>query len=165
MNIQMTSIGSIVSPYEKQEDMPIQGCFKPDITACAVVDSAYQQGLLHLDQFSHAILIYYFHQSKEVRLLAKPFLEDELHGVFAIRSPYRPNHIGISIVRIKEIIENRLYFYEPDMFNGTPLLDIKPYVSHFDYRNDVTSGWIDKHFESDKRSPRVFISDENRRDL
>jgi tRNA (Thr-GGU) A37 N-methylase len=71
-----------------------------------------------------------------------------MHGIFAIRSPHRPNHIGLSVVRIKRIEGNRLYFTEVDVLDQTPVLDIKPYVAYFDNRKDVVCGWIDKHFEA-----------------
>ena len=77
---------------------------------------------------------------------SKPFLENLEHGIFAIRSPHRPNHIGISIVKIERIDGNKLYFSEVDMLNQTPVLDIKPYVKYFDSRDNIKSGWIEKHF-------------------
>ena len=88
-----------------------------------------------------------FHKSPGEQIQAQPFLEQDTHGIFAIRSPHRPNHIGLSIVKIKTIDRNRLYFTEVDVLDQTPVLDIKPYVSHFDQRDDVKCGWLDKHFE------------------
>ena len=75
-------------------------------------------------------------------------MEDNKHGIFAIRSPHRPNHIGFSIVKIEGIEENKLRFSEVDVLDQTPVLDIKPYVKYFDIRDNVVSGWLDKHFES-----------------
>jgi tRNA-Thr(GGU) m(6)t(6)A37 methyltransferase TsaA len=144
--IELTPIGTIRSPYKEPKDMPIQGRFKDDVEGWAELKEEYIPGLKDLDGFSHAILIYYFHRSDAEYLEARPFLEQQTHGIFAIRSPHRPNHLGFSIVRIQRIEGNRLYFTEVDILDGTPLLDIKPYVEYFDSRDDVKSGWLEKHF-------------------
>ncbi len=114
-------------------------------------------GLKDLDGFSHAILIYHFHKSESEKLVGKPYLENEEHGIFAIRSPHRPNHIGLSVVRIMRIEANRLYFSEVDILDGTPLLDIKPYVRQFDSRDDAVSGWIERHFENGQQPQGVVV--------
>lgn len=150
-------IGVIETRFESTDGMPIQGIFQETEKGCCVLDPYYAQGLIDLDGFSHAILLYYFHQSNKETLLSQPFLEDITHGVFSIRSPHRPNKIGMSVVRIEKIMENRLYFYEADMLNGTPLIDIKPYVSFFDHRPDAKSGWIDKHFNNGVTSQKGII--------
>ena len=144
--IKIRPIGIIHSPYKEAKDIPIQGKFKPGIKAWVELEDEYTPGLKDLEGFSHAFLVYYFHKSKEVQLEAKPFLEDNKHGIFAIRSPHRPNHIGLSIVKIESIEGNKLCFTEVDVLDRTPLLDIKPYVKHFDAREDAICGWIDKHF-------------------
>jgi tRNA-Thr(GGU) m(6)t(6)A37 methyltransferase TsaA len=148
MKIEMQSIGVIHTPYAEPESMPIQGRFKPDVEGWIELDPQYAPGLKDLDGFSHAILIYIFHRSDKVMLQTTPFLEDEIHGIFAIRSPHRPNHVGISIVKIERICQNKLYFTEVDMLDGTPLLDIKPFSAHYDVRENITSGWMDKHFQN-----------------
>ena len=127
--------------------MPIQGKFKPEVTAYVELKDEYAPGLKDLDGFSHAIIIYHFHKSEKEEVIGKPFLEDKEHGIFSIRSPHRPNHIGLSVVKVESIGENKLHFSEVDILNNTPVLDIKPYVKHFDRRKNVISGWIDKHFE------------------
>jgi len=147
-NITIKPIGIIHSPYKGTKDIPIQGKFKDEVEAYVELDKKYKDGLIDLDGFSHAILIYHFHESKEEAITARPLLETEEHGIFSIRSPYRPNHIGLSIVKIKSIKDHILYFTEVDVFDKTPVIDIKPYVKHFDHREDVKSGWIDKHFEN-----------------
>ena len=144
--IAMTPIGIIHSPYKQVKDMPIQGKFKPEVKACIELKDEYAPGLRDLEGFSHAIIIYYFHMSQKEEVMGKPFLEDKEHGIFAIRSPHRPNHIGLSVVKIEGIEENKLHFSEVDVLDQTPLLDIKPYVKYFDNRENVISGWIDKHF-------------------
>jgi len=148
IKIIMHPIGRIYSPYKKSKDIPIQGRFKNDVEACVELKDKYVKGLKDLDKFSHAILVYYFHKSDKENIEGKPFLEDDIHGIFAIRSPHRPNHIGISVVKIQRIQGNKLYFSEVDMINGTPLLDIKPYVKYFDSRENVISGWLEKHFKN-----------------
>ena len=78
--------------------------------------------------------------------------------MFAIRSPHRPNHIGLSIVEIKKIRGNKLFFTGVDMLDGTPLLDIKPYVGYFDSRENVVSGWLDKHFKNGKIPEKLTVN-------
>lgn len=149
MEIKMSPIGTIHTPYHAHDDIPIQGRFKPDQEGCAELKPEYQDGLKDLDGFSHAILLYHLHGSSRVKITGKPFLESVEHGIFAIRTLHRPNHIGLSVVKIVRIENNLLYFNYVDMLDGTPLLDIKPYVTHFDCFPDAVSGWIDKHFENE----------------
>ena len=153
----MVPIGTIYSPYKKSTDIPIQGRFKDDVEAWVELKKEYVRGLKDLAEFSHCILIYYFHKSTKITITGKPFLEDEKHGIFAIRSPHRPNHIGFSVVKIQRIKANRLFFTQVDMIDGTPLLDIKPYVKYFDCRDDVVSGWLDKHFQDGEIPDRTII--------
>lgn len=147
MKITMHPIGVIHSPYKEPRDIPIQGIFKPDVEAWVELKKQYCSALKDLDEFSHAILLYHFHRSTVEQLQGRPFLEDDEHGIFAIRSPHRPNHIGLSVVKVRSIEGNKLYFSQVDVLDGTPVLDIKPYVKYFDARDDVVSGWVDKHFE------------------
>ncbi|GAI82565.1 unnamed protein product [marine sediment metagenome] len=93
----------------------------------------------------------------EEKLIGKPFLEDVPHGIFSIRSPARPNHIGMSIVKLEKVENNIITFSEVDMLDNTPLLDIKPYVSHFDSRENVKNGWLEKHFKSSKIPKRTRL--------
>jgi len=155
--IVMHPIGKIYSPYKKSKELPIQGRFKDNVEAWVKLKKEYTRGLKDLDKFSHCILIYYFHKSKKETIEGKPFLEDEKHGIFAIRSPHRPNHIGFSVVKIQRIQENKLYFTQVDMIDRTPLLDIKPYVKYFDSREDFISGWLDKHFKNGKIPDKTII--------
>jgi tRNA-Thr(GGU) m(6)t(6)A37 methyltransferase TsaA len=155
--ITLKPIGAIHSPYKEVKDIPIQGRFKDDVEAWLELKDEYVKGLKDLDKFSHAILLYYFHKSDKENIEGKPFLEDDKHGVFAIRSPHRPNHIGFSVVKIKNIQENKVYFTQVDMINGTPLLDIKPYVKYFDSRENAISGWLDKHFKDGKIPDKTIV--------
>lgn len=142
----MHPIGKICSPYKQSTDIPIQGIFKSDVEAWVELEEKYTRGLIDLDKFSHAIILYYFHKSQTEQIEGRPFLEANKHGIFAIRSPHRPNHIGLSVVKIKKIEANKMYFTEVDILDQTPVLDIKPYVKYFDSRANVISGWLDKHF-------------------
>ena len=155
--ILMHPIGKIYSPYKKSKEIPIQGRFKDEIEAFIELKKEYVKGLKDLDKFSHCILIYYFHKSDKETIEGKPFLEDQKHGIFAIRSPHRPNRIGFSIVKIQRIQGNKLYFTQVDMIDETPLLDIKPYVKYFDSRENVVSGWLDKHFKNGKIPDKTII--------
>ena len=146
--ISINPIGIIHSPYKTTDQIPIQGRFNDAVEAYVELKKEYMSGLKDLDGFSHAILLFYFHKSKKVHLKGKPYLEDSIHGIFAIRSPHRPNHIGLSVVKISKITENRLYFTQVDMIDGTPVVDIKPYVNYFDYREKIKSGWLEKHFKN-----------------
>jgi tRNA-Thr(GGU) m(6)t(6)A37 methyltransferase TsaA len=155
--IEMRPIGIIRTPYAEAKEMPIQGRFKEGVEGWIELEEKYVPALKDLEGFSHLILVYYFHRSDREELQGRPFLEDETHGIFAIRSPHRPNHLGLSIVRLQRIEENRVYFTEVDMLDGTPLLDIKPYVEHFDHREGVTSGWLDKHFAENEPPERTIL--------
>lgn len=155
--IELKPIGIIRTPYTEPKDMPIQGRFRDDVEGWIELNEEYVPGLQDLGGFSHLILIYHFHRSDREELQGRPYLEDETHGIFAIRSPHRPNHLGLSIVKLQRIEGNGVYFTEVDMLDGTPLLDIKPYVEHFDRRDNVKSGWVDEHFSAGATPDRTII--------
>ena len=148
--ITINPIGIIHSPYCEHADIPIQGRFKPEAQGWVELNEEYEAGLQDLAGFSHAYLLYYFHESDLVTLTGESFLEDQPHGIFSFRGPHRPNHIGMSVVSIARIEGYRLYFHNVDMVDGTPLLDIKPYVTHFDCFPDAQCGWVDKHFAEEQ---------------
>ncbi len=150
-------IGEIRSPYKESREIPIQGAFGDEVQAWIELKAEYAAGLKDLDGFSHAIILYYFHRSNREQIEARPFLEPDTHGIFAIRSPHRPNHIGLTIVKIERVEANRLYFSEVDVLDGTPVLDIKPYIKYFDSRRDVRCGWVDKHFEDGQTPDGVIL--------
>lgn len=137
--------------------MPIQGKFKSGVKGWVELKKEYIGGLKDLGDFSHAIIIYYFHKSEKIEIQGKPFLKDDKHGIFAIRSPHRPNHIGLSIVKIENIEDNKLYFSEVDVLDETPVLDIKPYVRHFDARDNSVSGWLETHFRNNNIPDRTIL--------
>ena len=116
----------------------------------------FKKGLKDLDGFSHIILIYHFHESEGYSLLCRPFLDDVERGLFATRAPRRPNPIGLSIVKLKEIDDNILRVSSLDVLDQTPLLDIKPYIPRFDSPETKKVGW----FEKAVRKKSNFISDD-----
>ncbi len=157
MKISYKPIGVIHSDYEQRVGVPIQGALLPDSRGWVEVFPKYQDGLKDIEGFSHIILLFHFHLASGYRLLDKPYLEDKKHGIFSIRGPRRPNPIGFSIVRLEKRVDNVLHISEVDVIDGTPLLDIKPYVSKFDVRSNVKDGWLTerlKHaagYKSDNR--------------
>ena len=143
-------IGIIHSKYKKKEGVPIQGVLSKNSNGEIEIFPRYHDGLKDLEKFSHIILIYHFHLATKYSLLVKPFLEEKEHGIFACRAPKRPNPIGISVVKLEKVIGNVVYISECDIIDGTPLLDIKPYVSKFDIRDDVKDGWLTGKLEDVK---------------
>lgn len=152
-------IGMIHSPFTEPKGTPIQPTAAQNIDGIIEIYPEYVEGLQDIADFSHLILIYHFHLIKESSLLVKPFLDNELHGIFATRSPSRPNSIGFSIVRLTEVEGDKLHIRDVDIVDGTPLLDIKPYVPKFDVRESVKTGWFEKnvHKLSSTRDDGRFI--------
>ena len=142
MEFVMHPIGIIHSPFINKEQTPIQ---PPRSQARGKVEvyPEFTPGLQDVNGFSHIILLYVFHLSSGFRLQIKPFLDDQLRGLFSTRYPYRPNPIGLSIVRLLSVQDNILDIEGVDVLDGTPLLDIKPYVPDFDRREDARTGWYE----------------------
>ena len=135
-------IGIIHSPFKRTTGMPIQPVGAKGVKGTIEVFPRYAPGLTDLYGFSHIILLYRFHLSRGYSLMTKPFMDNETHGVFATRTPHRPNHIGISVLHLLNIKDNLLQVEEIDIADGTPLLDIKPYVPEFDIRPVKSIGWL-----------------------
>ena len=138
-------IGIIHSPFKKPKGTPIQPTAAIGVDGTVEVFQEYVEGLKDIEGFSHIILIYHFHLAKNYKLKVKPFLDDQFHGVFATRAPSRPNPIGLSIVRLMGAEKNLLHIRDVDVVDGTPLLDIKPYVPEFDGRKREKVGWLSKN--------------------
>jgi len=102
----------------------------------------YTEGWKDIEGFSHVILLYHLHLSTDYALHVKPFLDDNPHGVFATRAPKRPNAIGLSVVRLLTVTSNIVRIEDVDVVDGTPLLDMKPYVPEFDVREVERIGWL-----------------------
>jgi tRNA-Thr(GGU) m(6)t(6)A37 methyltransferase TsaA len=161
MSVTYTPIGVIRTPFSDLEGMPIQPSAVKAAGGRVIVEPAYVEGLGDLDGFSHIILLYHFHRATGYRLTVTPFLDTVARGLFATRAPRRPNPIGLSIVRLKRIEGNILDVQGVDMLDGTPLLDIKPWVPAFDMRSNACSGWLeDKQANASAvTSDRRFIDD------
>ncbi len=141
--IRYKPIGIIHSPFKEPKGTPIQPASAKGIKGTAEIFPEYAKGLQDIEGFSHIILLYHFHLSKTVSLLSKPFLDDAFHGIFAIRGPSRPNPMGLSIVRLIKVNNNILHIQDLDIVDGTPLLDIKPYVPEFDKNEVIRIGWLE----------------------
>lgn len=154
----MESIGLIRTPFTTMEDMPIQPRGDAACQGRVVVNEEYQQGLADLAGFSHIYLLYHFHQASRTELTVTPFMDNQPRGVFATRSPLRPNHIGLSIVEVVEIQRNIIIVANIDVLDKTPLLDIKPYINAFDRVEQSKSGWMQASEEEvrQKRSDNRF---------
>jgi tRNA-Thr(GGU) m(6)t(6)A37 methyltransferase TsaA len=142
--IKFSPIGTIHSPHNDTKGMPIQPSGAKGISGTVEVKKKYVSGLKDLDGFEYIILLYHFHRSKGYALEVKPFLDNSLRGVFSTRAPKRPNAIGMSIVRLIKVEGNTLHIEDVDILDGTPLLDIKPYVPDFDVRKTKTIGWLSR---------------------
>ena len=137
-------IGTIHSPFKEPKGTPIQPPGAKGINGTVEIFPEYAEGLRDIEGFSHIVLLYHFHLSKPSALIVKPYMDSEAHGVFAMRGPSRPNPIGISVVHLVKVEGNMLYIQDVDIVDGTPLLDIKPYVPEFDAPREVRSGWLEK---------------------
>ena len=157
MDIIYHPIGVIHSPFTDLIDMPIQPTGTASAPGWVEIDPEFVEGLKDLEGFSHIILLYHLHQVHRTDLTVTPFLGSEPHGVFATRAPTRPNPIGLSIVELKGIDGTRLELGNIDILDGTPLLDIKPYVPDFDSPEGTRIGWLEtvrgkvKNTKSDDR--------------
>jgi tRNA (adenine37-N6)-methyltransferase len=141
--ISVEPIGIIRSPFKKAEGAPIQSVSAKHARGVIEILPNFVRGLDGLTEFSHLILIYRFHKARKSKsLLVKPYLDGSKdHGVFSTRSPARPSLLGISIVRQLGISGGKIRVADVDVIDGTPLLDIKPYVPQFDSRETEKIGW------------------------
>jgi len=136
-------VGVIRSPHVRPEQTPIQPVFAEGVQGRAEILPGCAEGLQHLEGFAHSGLLYRFRSAGPARPVAQPLLQHAEPGVFATRTPARPNPIGLSLVRLVRPEGCVLHLQDVDVLDGTPLLDIKPYVPRFDYRTDVRTGWLD----------------------
>lgn len=145
-------IGIMRTPFKQKEGMPIQPSGARGVRGTIEINEDYIEGLKDLEGFSHVILIYHFHLSQGYDLIVTPFLDDQDRGVFATRAPKRPNAIGLSIVKLNGIKESLLEIENVDIVDGTPLLDIKPFIPEFDPQTEVKTGWLAKAGQRAKES-------------
>ncbi|AMC10405.1 tRNA-Thr(GGU) m(6)t(6)A37 methyltransferase TsaA [Lutibacter profundi] len=156
--ITLNVIGNIKTPWHTLQHMPIQPIGAKGIKGVVEVYPEFADGLKEIEGFSHIILIYQLHLVTKPQLEVIPFMDTKSKGVFATRSPKRPNKIGISTVEIEKVEGNKIYILDVDMITNSPLLDIKPFFEDFDNRFNTKKGWlsskknIDKfNFKSDDR--------------
>ncbi len=140
---EINQIGIINTPFDTKEACPIQSKFSAGRSGRVTLLPEYLQGLETIELFSHLILFYIFDRAGEMKLSRPTFLDDEPHGVFASRHPCRPNSIGISTVELERVDGNILHVRGIDVLDGTPLIDIKPYVPIFDHFEDASNGWVE----------------------
>lgn len=140
-------IGVIHSPFYEPIGTPIQPSVAKDVEGVIEVYPEFQAGLKDVEGFSHLILLYHFHLAQPGPLQRKPFMDETERGIFAMRGPSRPNPIGLSIVRLQKVEVLQLYVQDVDIVDGTPLLDIKPYVPAFDSRHATRIGWLTQRIQ------------------
>ncbi len=162
MNFTLTQIATINSPFSELINMPVQPKGAKDISATIEFKEEYVAGLKDLDGFSHVYLIYYFHKVKESKLSVVPFNDktNTSRGVFSTRTPMHPNSIGLSVVELVGVKDNIVTIKGIDILDGTPLLDIKPYIENFDrVDGEPKSGWMQSSLDevSSKRSDDRFV--------
>ncbi len=145
-------IGIIHSPFKEPRGTPIQPTASGKVEGRVEVFPEYAEGLSDLDGFSHIILLYHLHRSSGWQLKVKPYMDDKLRGVFATHAPARPNAIGISKVRLLAVKKNILHILGVDMIEGTPLLDIKPYIPAFDAGDVDRMGWLEDNIKKLEKS-------------
>jgi tRNA-Thr(GGU) m(6)t(6)A37 methyltransferase TsaA len=143
MAIEFRPIGLINTLHTRSGNAPIQPSRARGIQGTVEVYDDYVEGLADLEGFSHIILLYHLHKASGYKLRVKPFLDHQKRGLFATRSPWRPNPIGLSVVRLVKVEGSTLTIEDVDMLDQTPLLDIKPYVPEFDRPPDVRLGWLE----------------------
>jgi tRNA (adenine37-N6)-methyltransferase len=150
--IRYQPIGVIHSPFKGPRGMPIQPTGAAGIAGTIELSPEYEGGLKDLEGFSHIILIYHFHLSTGFSLLVKPFLDDTLRGLFSTRAPRRPNPVGLSIVRLVKVQGFTLHIENVDIVDGTPLLDIKPYVPELDGIRAERTGWLSEKADQARKA-------------
>lgn len=152
MKIELEPIGTIHTEFTEIEGMPIQPTGAKGVKGTLLIKDKYLNGLKDLEEFSHINILYLLHKVDGYLLEVKPFMDINTHGIFATRSPKRPNRIGSSIVQIDKIKGNSVYVSNIDVLDGTPLLDIKPYVPQLyeDTIEELKIGWFEKNHNKAK---------------
>jgi tRNA-Thr(GGU) m(6)t(6)A37 methyltransferase TsaA len=142
MPVELRPIGIIRTPFPTKDDAPIQGAFRPEAIGTVEVAEEFEAGLADIDGFTHLIVLYEFDRAAPVEMVRQTFLGDEPHGLFATRHPARPNPIGLTVVALLAREGRTLTVGGIDVLDGTPLLDIKPYIPRFDSVPDASEGWL-----------------------
>ncbi len=140
--MEIAPIGKIHSPFKAKQNCPIQPIYANDAEGKIEIFKEYAAGLKDIELFSHIYILYLFDRAGEIQLVRSTFLDDTPHGIFASRHPCRPNSIGMSIVRLANKMDYTLEVRGLDVLDGTPLLDIKPYIPKFDIFESASNGWV-----------------------
>jgi tRNA-Thr(GGU) m(6)t(6)A37 methyltransferase TsaA len=143
MEIVYRPIGFVRSPFTSTEGMPIQPSRARGVEGSVVVEPEFGEGLADLEGFSHLVLLCHLHRARPYRLKVIPYLDEVERGLFATRAPSRPNPIGLSVVQLRSIEGATVHISGVDLLDGTPVLDIKPYVGEFDDREEARFGWLE----------------------
>ncbi|MFZ2498488.1 tRNA (N6-threonylcarbamoyladenosine(37)-N6)-methyltransferase TrmO [Methanosarcina sp.] len=133
--IEMTPIGYVENDY-------LEPVYDEEIyqkVSKIVLKEELTEGLFRIDDFEKLYILFYFSKSKGYELIHRRRYDGEMSGVFASRSPYRPNRIGLTIVELLKVEENVLYVKGLDAINGTPVLDIKPYIKKIEEQDGETT--------------------------
>ena len=141
--MEVTPIGIIHTPFALPEGTPIQPTMARGAEGEVELAEEFADALKDVDGFDRIWLIYWFHRGSGWKPTVTPYMDDRPHGLFATRAPRRPNAIGMSCVRVLAVSGNRVRVADVDMLDGTPLIDIKPYVPRFDAYPEARSGWLD----------------------
>ena len=144
MDILYHPIGTVHSPFRDIAGMPIQPAAAEGIAGRIELSPEYREGLKDVDGFSHIIVIYHLHRAAGAGLTVTPFLDSLPRGVFATRAPTRPNPIGLSVLKLLRVEGSVLHVENVDILDGTPVLDLKPYVPEFDHPEEIRTGWLEK---------------------
>jgi tRNA-Thr(GGU) m(6)t(6)A37 methyltransferase TsaA len=159
MKIVYEPIGIVRSPFTEPEGVPIQPWRGRGLRARVDLLPELADGLRDLDGFSHIILVCHLHRSVGFSLQVVPFLDDVARGLFATRAPRRPNPIGLSVVRLVAVEGARVEFEGVDLIDGTPVLDIKPYVPEIEDGERIRLGWLEHASRTTDVSDRRFVRD------
>jgi len=141
-SLKLKPVGIIHSPYKNASEAPYQGHKSEEVSQIEVFRE-FEEGLQDIEGFSHIVVIYWFHKSQGYHLLVKTRWEDNLHGVFATRSPHRPSPLGLTVVELIAREKNILKVKGLDAIDGTPVLDIKPYIPSIDEGSSIKVGWLE----------------------
>jgi len=144
MRIEYEAIGVIHTPHKTAGEAPIQPSKADEARGRVELRREFEAGLADLDGFSHILLLYHLDRSSGYRLRVVPFLDTRERGLFATRAPWRPNPIGLTVVRLLAVEGSTLRVAGVDMIDGTPLLDLKPYVPEIDAVPGARGGWFEE---------------------
>jgi len=160
--MKLKPIGIIHSPFSRTDGIPIQPVFAQGYEGTVEVYSEFEEALLDLEGFERIWLLYWFDRASEFKAKVKPYMDDRWHGLFATRAPSRPNPIGLSCVKLLSVEANILRVSDIDILDGTPLLDIKPYVGKFDCFEIRHNGWLDASDKGNIKSDNRFYNNQKK---